>query len=136
MYNTKVEPWEPNLTSLVRFETKWKNDLPQGTTIPTKVNNETKKLKIGVFEGGGYLTKGMYRPAYDCRMRTNEAPAFLCGLRKSGRKNDFIFDRRIKCLSHLRIINHRVKIKCLKYSEISIVLFIVTTQHPNKFDNN
>jgi hypothetical protein len=35
-----------------------------------------KKLKVGVFEGGGYLTKGMYRPAYDCRMRTNEAAAF------------------------------------------------------------
>jgi len=83
MYNTKVEPWEPNLTSLVRFETKWKNDLPQGTTIPTKVNNETKKLKIGVFEGGGYLTKGMYRPAYDCRMRTNEAPAFCAVCEKA-----------------------------------------------------
>ncbi|MCE5331895.1 MAG: IgA Peptidase M64 [Bacteroidales bacterium] len=83
MYDTKTEPWEPNLTSLVRFETKWKNDLPQGTTIPTKVNNETKKLKIGVFEGGGYLTKGMYRSAYDCRMRTNEAPAFCAVCEKT-----------------------------------------------------
>ncbi len=76
MYNLKVEPWEPNLTSLVNFDVKWKNDLPQGSTIPTPVTDETKKLSIGVFEGGGYLTKGMYRPAYDCRMRTNTANAF------------------------------------------------------------
>ncbi len=76
MYNIKEEPWEPNLTSLVRFDTKWKNDLPKGTPIPTPVTEETKKLPIGVFEGGGYLTKDMYRPAYDCRMRTNDAKAF------------------------------------------------------------
>jgi hypothetical protein len=76
MYSLKVEPWEPNLTSLVNFNVKWKNDLPKGTPIPTPVTDETKKLAIGVFEGGGYLTKGMYRPAYDCRMRTNSAKAF------------------------------------------------------------
>jgi hypothetical protein len=76
MYSLKVEPWEPNLTSLVNFDVKWKNDLPKGTPIPTPVTDETKKLAIGVFEGGGYLTKGMYRPAYDCRMRTNSAKAF------------------------------------------------------------
>jgi len=76
MYDIKEEPWEPNLTSLVRFDTKWKNDLPKGTPIPTPVTEETKKLPIGVFEGGGYLTKGIYRPAFDCRMRTNDAKAF------------------------------------------------------------
>ena len=76
MYDIKTEPWEPNLTSLVRFDTKWKNDLPEGAVIPTPVNEKTKKIPVGVFEGGGYLTKGMYRPSYDCRMRTNEAAAF------------------------------------------------------------
>lgn len=76
MYDIKEEPWEPNLTSLVRFDAKWKNDLPKGTPIPTPVTDDTKKLPIGVFEGGGYLTKGMYRPAYDCRMRTNDAKGF------------------------------------------------------------
>lgn len=83
MYNTKQEPWEPNLTSLMHFDTKWKNDLPSGAVIPTPVNENTKKLPVGVFEGGGYLTKGMYRPAYDCRMRTNEAPAFCLVCQKS-----------------------------------------------------
>jgi len=76
MYNIKEEPWEPNITSLVKFDAKWKNDLPKGTPIPTPLTDETKKLTIGVFEGAGYVTKGMYRPAYDCRMRTNDAKAF------------------------------------------------------------
>lgn len=76
MYDLKDEPWEPNITSLVNFDAKWKSDLPTGAIIPTRVTDETKKLPIGVFEGGGYLTKGMYRPAYDCRMRTNDAKGF------------------------------------------------------------
>lgn len=75
MYNLKEEPWEPNITSLVNFDTKWKKDLPADIQIPTPVTEETKS-KIGVFEGGGYLTKGMYRPNYDCRMRTNKAISF------------------------------------------------------------
>lgn len=74
-YDVKKEPWEPNITSLVKFEKKWKNSLLAGTTIPTSLN-DTIKTKLGVFEGGGYLKKGMYRPCYDCRMRTNKAPEF------------------------------------------------------------
>lgn len=74
-YDLKREPWEPNITSLVHFDRKWKSQLPAGTPIPTPVNDSTKK-SIGVFEGGGYLKKGMYRPFYDCRMRTNNAPEF------------------------------------------------------------
>ena len=74
-YDLKKEPWEPNISSLVHFDTKWKSELPAGTQIPTPVNDSTK-TKIGVFEGGGYLIKGMYRPYFDCRMRTNKAPEF------------------------------------------------------------
>ncbi|MDD2995262.1 MAG: M64 family metallopeptidase [Paludibacter sp.] len=76
MYNLKEEPWEPNITSLVNFDAKWKNMLPKGTSVPTPVTDKNKTGGIGVFEGGGYLTKGMYRPSYDCRMRTNEAREF------------------------------------------------------------
>ena len=75
MYDIRKEPWEPNITSLVQFDGKWKSRLPEGTVTPTPVTDSTK-TKIGVFEGGGYLTKGMYRPCFDCRMRTNKAPAF------------------------------------------------------------
>ncbi|HLP04375.1 MAG TPA: M64 family metallopeptidase [Paludibacter sp.] len=75
MYDLKEEPWEPNISSLVLFDKKWKSELPAGTVIPTPLTDENK-AKIGVFEGGGYLTKGMYRPYFDCRMRTNTAKAF------------------------------------------------------------
>lgn len=74
-YDIKKEPWEPNISSLVQFDRKWKSELPSGTQIPTPINDSTK-TKIGVFEGAGYLIKGMYRPYYDCRMRTNKAPEF------------------------------------------------------------
>ena len=75
MYNIKQEPWEPNITSLVQFDKKWKDQLSAGTQIPTPLTEENK-TKPGVFEGGGYLSKGMYRPMFDCRMRTNEAKEF------------------------------------------------------------
>jgi len=74
-YDLKNEPWEPNISSLVQFDRKWKAELPKGIAIPTQLNDSTK-IKIGVFEGAGYLIKGMYRPYYDCRMRTNKAPEF------------------------------------------------------------
>jgi hypothetical protein len=75
MYDVKSEPWEPNITTLVNFDAKWKKDLPQGTVIPTPLTDENN-TKIGVFEGGGYLSKGIYRPFFDCRMRTNTAKSF------------------------------------------------------------
>ncbi len=85
MYDIKQEPWEPNITSLVNFDIKWKTDLNPSTPVPTPVNEENKS-KLGVFEGGGYLTKGMFRPAFDCRMRTNEAKAFCPVCTKSVEK--------------------------------------------------
>ncbi len=72
-YDIKKEPWEPNITSLVQFDRKWKNQLTAGTAIPTIVKDSTK---LGVYEGAGYLVKKMYRPMLDCRMRTNKAPEF------------------------------------------------------------
>lgn len=75
MYNTKVEPWEPNITSLVDFDSKWRSMLPEGTAIPTEPVKE-QPLQLGVYEGAGYMSKGLYRPADNCRMRTNEAPGF------------------------------------------------------------
>lgn len=45
------------------------------TPVPTPVTPENKTKK-GAFEGAAYLTKGMYRPLFDCRMRTNTAPEF------------------------------------------------------------
>jgi hypothetical protein len=68
-YNLKIEPWEPNLTTLVNFNSKWKNRLAKNTPIPTP-DNEQYKNTLGVFEGGGYVAKGVYRPVIDCSMKS------------------------------------------------------------------
>ena len=67
-YVLTAEPWEPNITTLVDFDRKWKDLLPPGTPIPTPVN-DAHTDKVGVYEGGGYLPKGIYRPMDHCMMR-------------------------------------------------------------------
>jgi len=74
-YNTAIEPWSTNLTTLVNFDTKWKSMINSNTPIPTPRINENKDL-VGVFEGGGYVSKGVYSPVMDCRMKSNEAGGF------------------------------------------------------------
>jgi hypothetical protein len=67
--NLKVEPVQPNITTLVDFGSKWKNMVSEGVPIPTP-NDPKYYDKVGVFEGGGYVDKGVYRPMYDCTMKT------------------------------------------------------------------
>ena len=78
MYPHDVEPWEPNITTLVNFSSKWKDMVKKGTPIPTPLSENTKvaESKVGVFEGAGYSTKGVYRGVQDCRMRINDTPEF------------------------------------------------------------
>ena len=76
MYPADTEPWEPNLTTLVDFESKWKDMLPSGTAIPTRPDGKDVTTKVGVYEGGGYQSKGVYRPAQECRMKVNEVKEF------------------------------------------------------------
>ena len=72
-YYPEIEPWEPNITTLKDFDSKWKELLLKNTPIPTP---ETSNAAIGVFEGGGYQSKGVYRGCKDCRMKTNESETF------------------------------------------------------------
>jgi hypothetical protein len=74
-YPFDVEPWEPNLTTLVNFESKWKDMIEEGIPLPTPATEEYRD-KVGLFEGGGYSAKGIYRPQVDCRMKSNEAESF------------------------------------------------------------
>ncbi len=76
-YPTDVEPWEPNLTTLVDFDQKWKSMLPEGTEIPTKVKSGNNE-KLGVYEGGGYVTKGVYRPWINCMMNNLHTINVFC----------------------------------------------------------
>ena len=61
-YYPGVEPWEQNITTLADFESKWKVMLDAG--------------QAELLEGAGYQSKGVYRPADDCRMRTNRPDHF------------------------------------------------------------
>lgn len=70
-----VEPWEPNVTTLIDFGSKWEDMLPAGTPVPT-VPDPAEPYRTGVYEGAHYTAKGAYRPAYDCRMRSNAATQF------------------------------------------------------------
>lgn len=45
-----------------------------------------KQYPVGVYEGGGYSAKGIYRPSFDCRMRTNEYPTFCPVCQRSIRR--------------------------------------------------
>ncbi len=62
MYFADTEPWEPNLTTLHDFSGKWQNLIDQG--------------RASLIEGGGYLSRGVWRGCDSCRMRTNDVPAF------------------------------------------------------------
>lgn len=74
-YPTDVEPWNPNLTTLVDFGSKWEAMMPAGVPVPTPVA-EAATYPVGLYEGGGYSSKGVYRPADECRMRNNTYPTF------------------------------------------------------------
>ncbi len=79
-YPADTEPWEPNLTTLKDFNSKWADLMPEGQPIPTPPDPNATEPRItqvvGVFEGAGYQTKGCYRPAQECRMKVNEVADF------------------------------------------------------------
>ncbi len=74
-FDLNVEPWQPNITTLVNFEAKWRGLVKDGVPVPTPAEKQYEN-ETGVFEGGGYVEKGVYRPAVNCRMKTNEADGF------------------------------------------------------------
>ncbi len=74
-YPLQIEPWEQNITTRVNFASKWQDMVPAGTPIPTPAS-QAAQYPVGVYEGGGYSAKGIFRPADNCRMRTNEHPVF------------------------------------------------------------
>lgn len=61
-YNLALEPWEPNITTKVDFDKKWKDMVG--------------KNGVGLYEGGGYVAKGIFRPVENCRMKTNTPKEF------------------------------------------------------------
>jgi len=74
-YPLDVEPTDPNLTTLIDFDSKWKDLVENGTPTPTPDTEEFKD-KVGAFEGGGYMEKGIYRPCEDCTMKSIKVDNF------------------------------------------------------------
>ncbi len=75
LYDLSVEPFQVNITTLVDFESKWKDMVSDETPIPTPITEENQ-LKIGAFEGAGYVLRKLYRPMFDCKMRSNNTDEF------------------------------------------------------------
>ncbi len=94
-YPADTEPWEPNITTLKDFDSKWADLMPKDQLIPTPLDSNVPNFKtidkndaqamkalnaatkrVGVFEGAGYQSKGCYRPAQECRMKINEVEDF------------------------------------------------------------
>lgn len=85
-YYPDCEPWEQNITTLFDFTSKWDDMLPKVIGIPTAPvqgniwesfhEGVGMDSMIGVYEGAGYQSKGVYRPFPDCRMKTNAAESF------------------------------------------------------------
>lgn len=69
----ETEPWEKNITTLVDFDSKWKQLLNKKTAIPTD-RSQAKKNPIGVYQVLPGV--GIYVSELDCRMKTNQAEVF------------------------------------------------------------
>ncbi|HXK81136.1 MAG TPA: M64 family metallopeptidase [Bacteroidales bacterium] len=67
-YDLNTEPYQPNITTLVNFDSKWKDMVDDNTPIPTPDTKEYANV-VGVYEGAGYSANGIYRPMRSCRMK-------------------------------------------------------------------
>ncbi len=84
-YPLDVEPWEPNITTLVNFDSKWKKFIGKDIPIPTPATEKYKNV-TGLFEGAGYSAKGIYRSEMDCRMKSNGPKGFCTVCRNAIKK--------------------------------------------------
>lgn len=84
-YPLNVEPWEPNITTMVNFDSKWKKIVAKDTPVPTPADDKYKNT-TGLFEGGGYSAKGIFRPEMDCRMKSNGPKGYCTVCREAIKK--------------------------------------------------
>lgn len=101
-YPLDIEPWEQNISTQVDFAAKWKDMLSENTPVPTPAE-VSENYPTGVYEGGGYSAKGIFRPAENCRMRTNEYPAFCP-----------VCQRALRRIIEFYALKHNISIRCAK----------------------
>jgi len=81
-YPLDVEPWEPNITTMVNFKSKWEKLIGKYVPVPTPPEEKYKDI-TGLFEGGGYSAKGIFRSEMDCRMKSNGNKGFCAVCREA-----------------------------------------------------
>ncbi len=75
IYPLNREPYQPNITTLVDFDSKWSDLVNDTVPVPTPNRREYAGI-VGVFEGAGYRAEGMYRSSYNCAMKSSGAGGF------------------------------------------------------------
>lgn len=68
IYPKGVEPWEPNITRNLGARIKWADLVTPDALIPTP-NLPKYEGVVGLFEGAGYSSKGLFRPQLSCKMK-------------------------------------------------------------------
>lgn len=79
---------------------KWRNLITPGTAVPTTRNADCRRCDpqpspvppgtVGLFEGSGYFHCGLFRPEFDCKMRTLGKPfCAVCSAEIIRRLNPF-----------------------------------------------
>ena len=83
MYPLDVEPWEPNITTLLDpGRIKWGHLIAGGTPLPTP-DDSLHAGSTGAFEGAGYSAKGLYRSSHDCIMKSKTLDGFCPACREA-----------------------------------------------------
>ncbi|MBN1597373.1 MAG: peptidase M64 [Bacteroidales bacterium] len=82
MFSLKYEPYQPNITTLIDFKSKWESMVHDSVPIPTPDTSYWQNV-LGVFEGAGYSEKGVYRPTFNCSMKSVVNDSFCPVCRKA-----------------------------------------------------
>jgi hypothetical protein len=94
------DPWEVNITTNTdRATTKWHDLIQPTTAIPTSSDNPPGVM--GLWEGGGYYRRGIYRPQNNCHMRQTAYP--FCGVCAGKLESDLT----IRCLAVFDVLKYR-----------------------------
>jgi hypothetical protein len=94
------DPAEVNITNNTdRATTKWRDLINATTAIPT--TSDTPPGVVGLWEGGGYYRRAMFRPQNNCHMRQTADPfCAVCARKLDG-------DLTIRCLAVLDVLKYR-----------------------------
>ena len=133
------EPIEPNVTTNSdRTTIKWRNLISSTTSVPTTENADCSRCDpqpnpvsgdtVGAFEGARYFHCGLYRPVFNCKMRSLNQP-FCPVCRQAIRE---VFEQ--FTLNGIYTIQQKSNGRFLDAHEISSKDFTVVTRNQQRND--